>query len=79
MRTTKLTDKDMSLLREQDSPREQVKQTRGALRDHSHAHRVELIWDLNNDCKKDRIFKLVVDDYEVLLDAEQAMRYLRWV
>lgn len=78
-RQTKLTDKDMMALREQDSAKEQSKQTRGALRDHTHQHRVEVFWDLNEDCIKDQIFELRIDDVSVLLDAEQIMRLLRWV
>lgn len=70
----------MTELREQDSPREQHKQTRGSLRDYSGQHNVEMQWDLNKDCKKDMIFKLVIDDkIECLLDAEQFRRLMRWV
>lgn len=69
----------MSVLREQDSPKDQVKQTRGSLRDLSNQHKVEVFWDLNEDCITDQIFKLAIDDYEVLLDAEQVKRLLRWV
>lgn len=78
-RQSKLTEKDMSVMREQDSAREQHKMTRGSLRDHSGSHKVEVFWDLSAECIKDQIFKLTVDDYEVLLDAEQVKRYLRWV
>jgi hypothetical protein len=69
----------MTVLREQDSPREQHKQTRGVVRDHSGRHQVTIFWDLNEDCIKDQIFKMSIDDYEVLLDAEQVKRLLRWV
>jgi hypothetical protein len=79
MRYTRLTDKDMTVMQEQDSARDQHKQTYGALRDHSNQHRVEVFWDLNDECKKEQIFKLRIDDVEVLLDAEQMQRYLRWV
>lgn len=79
-RTTKLTDKDMSVLQEQDAPKEQHKQTRGSLRDYSGQHKVEMQWDLSEQCKRDLIFKLVIDnDTEVLLDVEQFRRYARWV
>lgn len=69
----------MEVLREQDSPKDQVKLTRGSLRDLTGHHKVEVFWDLSEDCIKDQIFKLVIDDYEVLLDAEQTKRLLRWV
>lgn len=79
MRTTKLTTKDMDMVREQDSARDQHKQTRGSLRDYSGKHVVEMYWNLSEEAKKDMIFKLRIDDKEVLLDAEQVSRYLRWV
>jgi hypothetical protein len=79
MRVSKLTEKDMTELREQDSPKEQVKMTRGSLRDYSGQHAVEVYWDLSEEAKKEMIFKLRIDDYEVLLDAEQTKRLLRWV
>ena len=79
MRNTKLSTKDMDVLREQDSARDQHKQTRGSLRDYSGRHVVEMYWNLSEEAKKDMIFKLRIDDKEVLLDAEQVSRYLRWV
>lgn len=79
MRYSRLTQKDMTALHEQDSPKEQAKQTHGALRDHLGQRRVEMFWDLSDECKKDQIFKLRIDDYEVLLDSEQVQRYLRFV
>jgi hypothetical protein len=78
-RISKLTDKDMTVLREQDSPREQHKQTRGVVRDLSGKHKVEIFWDLSEECKKDMIFKMSIGDNEALLDAEQVKRLLRWV
>jgi hypothetical protein len=79
MRYTRLTEKDMSVLKEQDDPRDQFKQTKGSLKDYSGQHKVEMFWDLSDECKKDMIFKLRIDDYEVLLDWEQVARYGRWI
>jgi len=80
MKLTKLTDKDMTLLKEQDHPRDQAKMFVTTVRDATHQHKVDIVWNMNDDTKKDRIFKLVVDDdTEMLLDAEQVMRILRWV
>ena len=79
MRIGQLTEKDMDMVREQDSARDQHKQTRGSLRDYSGQHTVEMYWNLSEEAKKDMIFKLRIDDKEVLLDAEQLSRYLRWV
>lgn len=78
MRYTRLTEKDMTVIQEQDSAKEQHRQTMGALRDLSNQHRVEIFWDLSDECKKEMIIKLRIDDVEVLLDAEQLQRYLRW-
>lgn len=74
-----LTDKDMSVLRESDETRIQKEQKLGHLKDYSLKHRVTVQWDLNDEAKRDLMFKLRVDDYEVILDAEDMMRYLRWV
>jgi hypothetical protein len=71
--------KDMSTTRENDSTREQKDRTHYDVRDLSLQHRVKIYKDLNEDAERDRIFKLTVDDYEVILDAEQVMRALRWV
>lgn len=74
-----LTEKDMSTVREADSARLQHTQSRGALRDYSLQHRVEMRWDLNDEANKDLIFELKIDDYTVLLDWEQMQRYGRWI
>lgn len=79
MRYTRLTEKDMDVIKEQDSAKEQFKQTRGSLRDYSGQHAVEMYWDLSEEAKKEMIFKLRIDDYEVLLDWEQVARYGRWI
>lgn len=78
-REAKLTDKDMSTLREADQAKAQREKRHGELRDYSLKHRVHLYWDLNDDAMKDQVFRLTVDEKEVLLDAEQVMRLLRWV
>ena len=74
-----LTAKDMSVLRERDSAYVEHKLTSGILRDYSLQHRVEMQWDLNVDAQRDRIFRLKVDNLEVLLDAEEVLRMIRWV
>lgn len=79
MRQAKLTDKDMTVMKEQDSPKEQHQKSRFSVRDHLGNHRVEIQINLSEECIKDQIFKFVVDDYEVLLDGEQVKRILRWL
>ena len=79
MRYSRLTEKDMTVMSEQDSAKEQVKQTRGSLRDLSGQHKVEMFWDLSDEHKKEMIFRLDIDDTSVLLDKEQFGRLLRWV
>ena len=79
MRYSKLTSKDMTVLTEQDSARDQSKQTRGSLRDYSGQHKVEMFWDLSDEHKKEMIFRLDIDDYSVLLDWEQVARLGRWL
>jgi len=74
-----LTLKDMTVLNENDSTKDQHENTRYQLRDYSLKHHVVMERSLNDDADKDMIFKLIVDDYEVLLDAEQVARAVRWV
>lgn len=78
-RESKLTEKDMSVMRENASTVAQHNMTHYELRDYSLRHRVHLYRDLNDEANKDLIFRLTVDDYEVLLDAEQVLRAVRWV
>lgn len=78
-RETKLTDKDMSVLREGGSTRETHDVKRGTLRDYGMQHVVEVRWDLNPEAMREQMFIMKIDDYEVILDAEELMRYIRWV
>lgn len=74
-----LTDKDMTVMREADETRVQRERKMGNLKDYSLRHRVTIAWDLNEEAKRDMMVKLTVDDQEVILDAEDLLRYLRWV
>jgi hypothetical protein len=75
-----LTQKDMSTVREADVAKIQRDKCFGDLRDYSLQHAVTMRWDLNEEAKRDQIFELVIDgEITVLLDAEQLLRYLRWV
>lgn len=78
-REAKLTEKDMSVLREGDATKTQMERKRANVRDYSLNHRVEIRWDLNDESIRDQMFILRLDDLEVVLDAEEVMRYLRWV
>lgn len=79
-RPGELTKKDMSVLREGDSIRAQVKApSKGTLRDYSLQHNVTMRWDLNEEATRDKIFELKIDDYTVLLDYEEFLRYGRLV
>lgn len=78
-RISTLTDKDMSVIREGDEAKTQRDKASGTLRDYSLKHHVSLRWDLNKEAIRDKMFKLTVDEKEVILDAEEVMRYIRWV
>lgn len=39
----------------------------------------EILWDISEKAKQDQIFILRVGKEEVLLDAEELRRYLRWI
>lgn len=66
-------------MREADETRVQRERKMGNLKDYSLRHRVTIAWDLNEEAKRDMMVKLTVDDQEVILDAEDLLRYLRWV
>lgn len=74
-----LQTKDMDVLKEGDSALVQHKATRGTLKDYSLKHNVEMRWNLSEDAHRDMIFELKIDDYTVLLDAEEVLRTVRWV
>lgn len=71
--------KDRSELREGDRAWLQHKQSRGVLKDYSLQHQVSIEYDLNDDSIRDRIFKLKIDDYEVVLDYEEFLRIGRFI
>jgi hypothetical protein len=79
LRPGQLTEKDMSIMREADRAQVQAKTCKASLRDYSLSHRVTMYWDLNDEAVKDQIFRLKIDDVEVLIDKEELLRYLRWV
>lgn len=79
VRKGELTDKDMSVLRESDQTKTQRDRRQGNMKDYSLSHRVQVRWDLNDEAIRDKMFILKIDDLEVVLDAEEMMRYLRWI
>lgn len=79
MRTSKLTDKDMDVLDETRGAKQQVNLPYAFLKDYSLKHRVKMEWDLNKDAKRDMMFKLKIDDYEVILDWEEVLKAGRFI
>lgn len=71
--------KDYAQLREGDPTKVQKEKGHADIRDHTLKHHVQMFWDLNKDAIQDRMFMLKIDDLEVVLDAEDVLRYLRWV
>ena len=69
----------MQALRETDKTKTQRDRLHGEIKDYSLQHRVEIQWDLNEDATRERMCRLIIDDYEVIVDVEELMRYLRWV
>jgi hypothetical protein len=78
-RDSKLTGKDMSVVDEADRAEQQRARKFGTVRDYSLQHRVTIAWDLNDEADRDTMFRMTVGDNEVILDAEEMMRLLRWV
>ena len=69
----------MTVLREGESVWDQRRNDHALLRDYSMKHRIVMSWDLNDEARRDRIFKLKIDDYEVLLDYEEFLRSARMI
>ena len=79
LKRDELTTKDMSVMREADIAKIQKEKAHGNLRDYTLTHHVSMFWDLNDDAMNDKMFKLKIDDYEVILDWEEMLRYGRWI
>ena len=41
--------------------------------------RVEVVWDLNENAIRDRMFKIQVGDKYAIINAEEMRRFIRWV
>lgn len=79
MRTSKLTEKDMEVLRETEGAKTAIHSTFTQLKDYSLQHRVVIRRDLNEDAIKDRMFELSIDDYTVILDYEEFLKFGRFI
>lgn len=71
--------KDMSVLRETEYAINQAIKPMATLKDYSLQHSVEMVWDLNREAIADRMFKLVIDDVEVILDWEEVLKAGRFI
>jgi len=78
-RNSKLTDKDMDVLDETRSAKVQVNTPSTSLKDYSLKHRVKMEWDLSDEAKRDMMFRLRVDDYDVILDWEEVLKAGRFI
>lgn len=52
---------------------------RAKLRNYKNGTLVSVGWGMNADCEQDQIFSIKVGDQEAFLQAEEMMRFLRWV
>lgn len=71
--------KDREVLHEAESAVSQSRMNRGVLKDYSLKHKVTIEYDINDDSIKDKIFKLKIDDYTVVLDYEELSRIGRFI
>jgi hypothetical protein len=78
-RQSKLTEKDMEVLRETDSAKNQHARPRSVIKDYSLSHRVTMEWDLNDEAKRDTMFRLTIDNESVILDWEEVMKSGRFI
>lgn len=74
-----LYEKDQLYKRNIHDTKSERDQGYGLLIDLKNKKPVKMYWDFNEQATADGIFRLVVGEEEVYLDAEQVRKYLRWV
>ena len=71
-------EKEMRVLKETAGFREALKRHEIEVKDYSMAHKVQFSWNLNEEAKRDRMFKIIIDDkIEIILDYEEVLSYGR--
>lgn len=69
--------KPLDHLRNNPKVTDLIKMGQGYLTDKSGVHEVMLNWELNEDAKRDNVFRLSIDDKEVYLDLDELLFYTR--
>jgi hypothetical protein len=69
--------RDMKYLRHKPAVKQLVEQGSGDLTDLSGNHLVKIEWKLNDVAKRDKVFKLQIDEKVVYLDLEELTYYTR--
>lgn len=72
-------EKDMAKLRETEWTKKQWKQPYATIKDYALQSKVTLAWDLNEDAKRDQIFRITIGDASALIDKEEFMKATRFV
>ncbi len=67
----------MHMMRKKPSVQELMNHRTGYLTDYSANHEVRLDWKLNKEAQRDHIFKLTIDEKEVIIDLEELLYYTR--
>ena len=69
--------KDMSVIRESMGFWEAIKKNSAVLKDYRRGTPVFLQWDMSNEAKRDRMFRIRIGDQEAILDLEELLSYTR--
>lgn len=71
-------EKNYETLKETAGFKEALSRHEVDVKDYSLAHKVVFNWDLNEEAKRDRMFKIIIDDkIEIILDYEEVLSYGR--
>ena len=71
--------RDMRFLRRKPRATELMAQKRGKLTDQSGRADVQIEWHMNEQAKKDRVFKLSINGETAYIDLEELLYYTRMI
>ena len=72
-------DKDIVKLRETEWAKTQAKQPFATIKDYSLKHRVTIEWDMNDEARRDQMFKIKIGNTVAVLDYEEFQRAARFI
>lgn len=71
--------RDMRFLRRKPRATDLMSQKRGEITDQSGRAKVKIEWHMNEQSKKDRVFKMSINGEEAYIDLEELMFFTRMI